>query len=86
MSCSSEREWLEQRIARTREQIIAIDDAIVALEGGMFSYSLDTGQSRQTVTRHNLASLKETLLALENRLATLQARLCGAGVRVIPSW
>jgi hypothetical protein len=81
MSCcpSSDREWLEARIERTKAMIVAYEAAIEAIANGAQSYSLDTGQTRQTVTKANLGSLRKHLDSLENRLSSLQARLCGAG-------
>jgi hypothetical protein len=87
MSCEDETTWLEARIARTKELIVKYEDAIDALStGAVQSYSLDTGQTRQTVTKHQLGSMRLQLDSLENRLATLQARLCGGSTRVIPGF
>lgn len=80
-------EFLQQRIDATKAQIIAYEDAVTALSlGGVQVYSLDTGQSKQTVTRLNLGTLTQTLDSLYNRLATLQARLNGGSVLVRPAW
>jgi hypothetical protein len=80
--------WLDARIAKTKTLIEKYEDAIDALSapGGAESYSLDTGQTRQSVTRANLGSLQATLDSLENRLSTLYARRNGASVNVIPGW
>lgn len=87
MACSSDREWIEQRIARTEELIEATEDAIAALAGGAQSYHLDTGQTRQIVTKAQLSQLKNTLDSLENRRSTLRTRLCGgSGVIVKPGF
>ena len=68
-------EFLQGRIDATKAQIIAYEDAITALtSGGVQSYTLDTGQSRQTVTRLELSTLNNALDGLYNRLVTLQAR------------
>jgi hypothetical protein len=72
-------EWLDARIARTKELIVAYEDAIEAIAGGAQSYSLDTGQTRQTVTKANLSEIRNALSHLENRLSTLDARRNGAG-------
>jgi hypothetical protein len=86
MTCSDDTAWLDARIAATKTAIEAVEDAITALAGGAFSYTLDTGQTRQTVTKANVASLRTMLDSLDNRLATLQARRCGSSSRVIPGW
>lgn len=71
--------WLEARIARKKELIIAYENAIEALAGGAQQYTLNTGQTTQSVTKANLGSLRVALNGFENDLATLEARLCGAG-------
>jgi hypothetical protein len=80
--------FLQARIDATKAQIIAYEDAATALaSGGVQSYTLDTGQSRQTVTRLDLDNLQKTIDSLYNRLATLEARLNGSGtVTVRPAW
>lgn len=81
------RDFLIERIDVTKGLIVAYEDALAALSGGVQSYSLNTGQSQQTVTRASVADLNKTLESLYNRLATMQARLTGSGVtRVRPAW
>lgn len=70
--------WLEARIARTKELIVAYENAIDALASGAQNYTLDTGQTRQVVQRAQLGELRNMLDSLENRLATLCARAYGA--------
>ncbi len=80
-------EFLKQRIDATKALIVAYEDAATALTtGGVQTYTLDTGQSRQTVTRLELATLNRNIDSLYNRLATLQARLNGGSVTVRPAW
>lgn len=81
--------FLIERIAKTKLIIEAYEDAILALTGAgaVESYTLDTGQSRQTVTRSNLKDINDTLDGLYNRLCTMQARLTGGGVLIArPAW
>lgn len=80
MTCT-DTTWLEARITKTKELIEAYENAILALStGSVQSYQLDTGQTRQSVTKQQLSQLKNTLDSLENRYATLQARLgCARG-------
>ncbi len=82
-----DRAFIQARIDATKAQIIAYEDAVLALAGGVQSYTLDTGQSSQQVTKLNLNSLNSTVASLYNRCATLEARLNGSGVtRVSPVW
>ena len=70
--------WLAARITRTKEMIVIIEDQIDKVAAGAQTYTLDTGQTRQSVTAATLGSLRFQLDQLENRLATLDARRCGA--------
>lgn len=83
-----DRTWLKQRIDATKAMIVAYETAIDALgaAGGVQSYTLDTGQSRQTVTRADISSLNASLNSMYNRLATLEARLRGAAIIARPHW
>ena len=80
-------EWIKERIARTRELILKYEDAIDAISvRGIQSYSLDTGQTRQVVTKAQLGSLQLTLSRLEVRLSTYEQRLGCARLIVRPHW
>lgn len=79
MSCESV-EFVNARIEVTKALIVAYEDAILNLTTeGVYSYTLDTGQSRQTVTQLDLTWLQRGLDGLYNRLVTLCARLNGRG-------
>lgn len=79
--------WYTARIDATKAAIVSYEDAELALTtGGLQSYTLDTGQSRQTVTRANLTEIRKGVVSLYNRLATLEARVYGSGVTVVPLW
>ena len=80
--------FIQARITATKAQIVAYEDAVLALAtGGVQAYILDTGQSRQSVTKFDLPAMQRTLDALYNRCATLEARLNGSGVVTArPSW
>jgi hypothetical protein len=80
------RTFLQDRINSTKEQIALYEDAAAALAGGVQSYTLDTGQSRQTVTKLDLNSLQKTIESLYNRCATLEARLSGGTITGRPAW
>jgi hypothetical protein len=82
-----DREWLEARVTATKALITAYETAITAVAGGAQSYTYDDGQHRIVVSKAGLASARITLNELENRLADLDAKLCGTGgTRVIPGW
>lgn len=82
-----DRTFIQGRIDATKIQIVAYEDAALALAGGVQSYTLDTGQSRQTVTKLDLDAIQKTIESLYNRCATLEARLNGSGtVTVRPTW
>lgn len=80
MYCCIDVAWVNERIAATKAAIVAYEEAILALSSGaVYSYTLDTGQTKQTVTKQQLSSLKDILGSLENRLQYLQNKLCGGG-------
>jgi hypothetical protein len=82
-----ERSFIQARINATKLQIEAYEDAVLALaDGGIESYTLDTGQSRQMVTKLNLKVLTTAIDSLYNRLATLTARLSGGATIGVPGW
>jgi len=84
----STADFMAGRIEATKRAIIAYEDAIEALgvAGGVESYTLDTGQSVQKVTRTNLKELNELLSSLYNRLATMCARENGSAAIVRPAF
>jgi hypothetical protein len=81
-----DKAFLQTRIDKTKLLIIAYEDAALALLGGVESYSLDTSQSKQTVTQIDALKINQMIDSLYNRLVTLQARLNGGGVTVVPGW
>lgn len=80
--------FIQSRIDATKLQIVAYEDAALALStNGIQSYSLDTGQSKQNVTKLDLDKIQKTIDSLYNRCATLEARLNGSGSIIgAPSW
>lgn len=85
MVFENDNEWLDKRIARIEALIEKHEDAIEAVAGGAQSYSLDTGQTRQTVTKANLAELRIALKELENRRSELRTRRYGASFIARPN-
>jgi len=71
--------FLAEKITRTKATITLYEDAIDALIGAnaVQSYTLDTGQTRQSVTKADINGLQATLNSLYNRLAVFQQRLNG---------
>lgn len=80
--------FLQERITATKALIVIYEGAITAIvTNGAQSYTLDTGQSRQTVTKVDIAQLNASLDGLYNRLCTFQARLDGSGSGIVrPGW
>lgn len=86
MACLPATYWSD-RLAIVMDLIVAYDAAILALStGAVQQYSLDTTQTRIMVTKANLATLRDTRQSLLNELATLEARVCGAGAHLVPNW
>lgn len=79
-----DNDWLDQRIAKTKELIEKYEDAIFTLDSSpdeYATYTIETGQTRETFSKTNVAQLRSTLSSLENRLSTLTARRYG-GARI----
>lgn len=75
--------FLQTRIDKAKEQIVAIEEAYLAIAtGAISSYTLNTGQSQTTVTKSNLSTLDTLIDSLMNRVAVLEARRNGTGVSV----
>ncbi len=73
-----DRSFIRERIDATKAQIVALENAALALATGEIqSYTLDTGQSRQVVTRLNITELENAIDGAYNRCAILEARLSG---------
>jgi len=85
---TDDRQFLTSRITATEAQIVAYETAITDLIAGRIAqYTLDTGQSTQSVTKINVNILNRALDGLYNRRATLSARLNGCGVHTMrPGW
>jgi hypothetical protein len=78
--------WLQSRIDKTKTAIESIEDAILALSTGKLqSYTIDTGQTRQTVTKKDISRLNVDLDKLYLRLDWLDARLNGSGTSLVRS-
>lgn len=77
----------QDRIEATKLQIAAYEDAVLALAStDVQSYSLDTGQTNQTVTKKDVTKLNNVINSLYNKLTTLEARVYGGQVTVRPCW
>lgn len=86
MPSAIDNAWLDERIAATKALILVYEAAATALASGAQSHELDTGQTRQRVTKADLEQIRLTLNSLENRLATLDARRNGGGTHVVPGF
>lgn len=78
------QDFLRERLEKDKAALLALDEAIAGLlDGSIQSYTLDTTQSRQTVTKQQIGSLYSQQAKLIARIETLYARLCGGGEVVI---
>lgn len=79
--------FLDARIVATQAIIVAYEEAITAVSGGkVTSYTLDTGQSRQVVTKLDINGMRIALNSAYNLLETLNARRHGSGGIGVPGW
>ena len=79
-----DKDFLQDRIDKTKALIILYEDAVTSLvTGKILSYTIDTGQTRQTVTKNDVVQLNTQIDSLYNRLATLCTRLDGSGTTTV---
>lgn len=78
--------FLQARLAAVEAQIIAYETAVTALGSGVQSYELETGQTRERVTRVDLLRLANMIDSLMNRRQTLRALICGGGTSGVPAF
>ena len=77
MTCFDDE--LDERIAKVKALVDAYEDALLNLvTGEIQSYTLDTGQTRQTVTKLDITSLENKYESLLNLYAMLCARRDGS--------
>lgn len=84
MSCGNT--FWNARKVRLEELIVIYEDAMLAFgDNNTQSYTLDTGQTRQTVQRAEIGSLKNTLKNLYSTYDDVCARTEGATVNIRPT-
>jgi len=82
----AEQFWIDE-LAKAIAQAAALNTAITFLYSNPHkSYTLDTGQSSQQVSRPDLESLQNQYGGLLNRIASLDARCNGASQQIRPAW
>lgn len=83
-----DRAFLEERITKIKERIIAYEDAMLAISSGAIEeYRIDTGQTKTTVKKSNINTLQDVIDRMLNQLCVYQTRLNGGGtVTVQPAW
>lgn len=81
-------EFDKKQIERLKTLIELYQDAEIALlTDGVSSYTLDTGQTRQTVTTNDLGSIRATINSLLSQLDVYECRVFGTGTRTTrPAW
>lgn len=82
-----DRAFLRERITATKAAIVALEAAQLALgTDGIQSYTIDTGQTVQKVTKLDLEFIAGKIAGLYNQCATMEARLKGGVTTVVPGW
>ncbi|MHC5062315.1 MAG: hypothetical protein ACYTFK_14760 [Planctomycetota bacterium] len=80
-------EFWETQLEQAKTAAAGYLTAIIALSTtNVQSFTLDTGQNRQTVVKKDLASLQRSYTSMLNVVATLEARICGAAGQGRPGW
>jgi len=69
-------EYWQNELVNTKILLNEIDKAILAItKTNIESYTIDTGQSRQTVTRVNIPALIQQKSSLQNTINSLELKL-----------
>lgn len=77
----------QERLQKAMVLVGEYEDAISGLlDGSIQSYQLDTGQTRTLVTKQQMSPIYLALSRAENRVSSLEARLCGASSRTVPGF
>lgn len=81
-------DFYKQQIEKIKARIEAYQDAELALlTDGISSYTLDTGQTRQTVTTNDLAMISKAIDRMLSQLEVYENRVYGDGTRTTrPAW
>ncbi len=75
----SKTTFLQERLAAKKAQLAELDAAVTAVNTGVQEYELDTGHSRQMVTRSNIDTFHKQMRTLEDEICRLEDRLNGSG-------
>lgn len=80
MSSVVTAEWLQSRITATKAMIEEYESAVIALSTGTVkSYTLNTGQTTQSVTKKDVSRLQADIDSMYGRLDYWDMRLNGGG-------
>ena len=79
--------FIKARIAALEAALVAYEDALLALASGAQDYMIDTGQTRQRVTKLDLKDLNAVVSSLVNQIEVYETRLNGNGISIgRPAW
>ena len=82
----TEQFWLDQ-ITEAKAQLTALNTAIRFLYANPHkSYTLDTGQGNQQVSRPDLQSLQDQKKGLQNEISELDTRCSGSSQQIRPDF
>lgn len=81
-------EFDKQQLQKLKERLQAYQEAELALiTDGISSYTLDTGQTRQTVTTNDLPAIERVISRIQSQIDVYYTRVYGCGTRTTrPAW
>lgn len=80
---------LQTQLVTLQTQYLAWQAAFDALSAanGVKSYTIDSGQTVQTVTRNEINKINDVIQSLLNQIAVIETRLTGCGSTYVqPGW
>lgn len=75
--------FAEERLATLKTQLERVDAAILVVLAGGTTYTLDSGQTRQSVTRSSLSELQKMQAYLTQEITNLDATVNGSNGSVV---
>lgn len=81
------KEFYEERIEKTKEMIVAYEEAVLFLVANPTrSYTFETGQSQQEVTRFDIDKLRESITSLLSLLEYYNDQISNSVTLNVPAW
>jgi poly(3-hydroxybutyrate) depolymerase len=80
-------DFLLERLEAKKAQLLIYEASLATALATYAMHSLDTGQTRQSITTHSIGQLRSAIKELESEIVTLSGRIYGTGAsQGRPGW